>query len=94
MSGFEFVFSLFALLLGSSLVEVTGFVRTVKARRVRLGWLKAAARRVRDGPPDLVVARRLRSRAASGGLRGRGERRRLGCGCGRIGEDKPRTGLL
>ena len=41
MSPFEFVFSLFGLLLGVSLVEVlSGFVRTVKARRtVRLGWL-------------------------------------------------------
>ncbi len=41
MSPFEFVFSLFGLLLGFSLVEVlSGFVRTIKARRtVRLGWL-------------------------------------------------------
>lgn len=41
MNAFEFVFSLFGLLLGFSLVEVlAGFVRTVKARRkVRLGWL-------------------------------------------------------
>ena len=41
MSAFEFVFSLFGLLLGLSLVEVlAGLVRTVKARKaVRLGWL-------------------------------------------------------
>ena len=41
MNAFEFVFSLFGLLLGFSLVEVlAGFVRTMKARRkVRLGWL-------------------------------------------------------
>jgi hypothetical protein len=38
---FEFVFSLFGLLLGFSLVEVLGgFGRTLKARtRIRLGWL-------------------------------------------------------
>jgi hypothetical protein len=49
MTGFEFLFSLFALLLGFMLVEVLGgFVRAVKAARprpgshdvpVRLGWL-------------------------------------------------------
>lgn len=41
MSGFEFVFTLFGLLLGLSLAEVlAGFLRTVKARRaVRIGWL-------------------------------------------------------
>lgn len=41
MSEFEFVFTLFGLLLGLSLVEVVnGLVRTVKARRTtRLGWL-------------------------------------------------------
>lgn len=41
MNAFEFVFSLFGLLLGLSLVEVlSGFVRTVKARKhIRLGWL-------------------------------------------------------
>ena len=41
MSAFEFVFSLFGLLLGFSLVEVlSGLVRTVKLRdRVRIGWL-------------------------------------------------------
>ena len=41
MSPFEFVFSLFGLLLGFSLVEVlAGFVRTMKARKkVRLGFL-------------------------------------------------------
>ena len=41
MSKFEFVFSLFGLLMGFSLVEVLGgFVKTLKARQhVRLGWL-------------------------------------------------------
>jgi len=41
MSAFEFVFSLFGLLLGFSLVEVLGKLATsVKARpRIRLGWL-------------------------------------------------------
>ena len=41
MSDFEFVFSLFGLLLGFSLVEVlSGLVRTVKLRgKVRVGWL-------------------------------------------------------
>jgi hypothetical protein len=41
MSDFEFVFSLFGLMLGFSLAEVLGgFIRTIKARRhVRLGWL-------------------------------------------------------
>jgi hypothetical protein len=41
MSAFEFVFSLFGLLLGFSLVEVlSGLVRTVKLRHaVRVGWL-------------------------------------------------------
>lgn len=41
MSAFEFVFSLFGLLLGLSLVEVLGgLVRTIKAKRtVRIGWL-------------------------------------------------------
>lgn len=41
MSAFEFVFSLFGLLLGLSLVEVlAGFVRAMKSRaRVRVGWL-------------------------------------------------------
>jgi hypothetical protein len=41
MSAFEFVFSLFGLLLGFSLVEVLqGLVRTLKLRRqVRIGWL-------------------------------------------------------
>ena len=49
MSQFEFVFSLFSLLLGFSLVEVlSGLVRTLKLRRppgpdakraVRIGWL-------------------------------------------------------
>lgn len=41
MSDFEFVFSLFGLLLGLSLAEVLGgFGRALKARhRVRLGWL-------------------------------------------------------
>ena len=41
MSDFEFVFSLFGLMLGFSLAEVLGgLIRTVKARRhVRLGWL-------------------------------------------------------
>ena len=41
MSAFEFVFSLFGLLLGFSLVEVlSGLVRTVKLRSaVRIGWL-------------------------------------------------------
>ncbi len=41
MDRFEFVFSLFGLLLGFSLVEVLGgFGRTLKARtRIRLGWL-------------------------------------------------------
>jgi hypothetical protein len=41
MTPFEFVFSLFGLLLGLSLAEVlTGLARTIKQRRtVRLGWL-------------------------------------------------------
>ncbi|MDF7776933.1 hypothetical protein P1X14_16875 [Sphingomonas sp. AOB5] len=41
MSPFEFVFSLFGLLLGFSLVEVlSGLVKTVKLRgTVRIGWL-------------------------------------------------------
>jgi hypothetical protein len=41
VSDFEFVFSLFGLMLGFSLAEVLGgLIRTVKARRhVRLGWL-------------------------------------------------------
>lgn len=41
MSAFEFVFSLFGLLLGFSLVEVlSGLVRTMKLRgTVRIGWL-------------------------------------------------------
>jgi hypothetical protein len=41
VSHFEFVFSLFGLLLGLSLAEVLGgAVRTLKARRhVRVGWL-------------------------------------------------------
>jgi len=41
MSQFEFVFSLFGLLLGLSLAEVLGgFGKAVKARaRVRIGWL-------------------------------------------------------
>jgi hypothetical protein len=49
MTGFEFLFSLFALLLGFMLVEVLGgFVRAVKAARplpgsrkaaIRIGWL-------------------------------------------------------
>jgi hypothetical protein len=41
MGGFEFVFSLFAIILGLSLVEVlTGFSRALKRRRVvHLGWL-------------------------------------------------------
>lgn len=41
MSAFEFVFSLFGLLLGFSLVEVlSGLVRTVKLRgKTRIGWL-------------------------------------------------------
>ena len=41
MGAFEFVLSLFGLLLGLSLAEVlTGLVRTVKSRQaVRLGWL-------------------------------------------------------
>lgn len=41
MSAFEFVFSLFGLLLGFSLVEVLGgFARTINARpKIRLGWL-------------------------------------------------------
>lgn len=41
MSAFEFVFSLFGLLLGLSLAEVLGgLVRVVQARRsVRIGWL-------------------------------------------------------
>jgi hypothetical protein len=41
MSAFEFVFSLFGLLLGFSLVEVlSGLVRTVKLRgTIRVGWL-------------------------------------------------------
>ena len=41
MTGFEFVFSLFALLLGLSLAEVLGgLARTLKQRKaVRIGWL-------------------------------------------------------
>ena len=41
MSAFEFVFSLFGLLLGFSLVEVLGkLAASVKARpQIRLGWL-------------------------------------------------------
>ena len=41
MTNFEFVFSLFGLLMGLSLAEVLrGFGRAVKARgRVRIGWL-------------------------------------------------------
>jgi hypothetical protein len=41
MSAFEFVFSLFGLLLGLSLVEVLGgLVRALKSRkRLRVGWL-------------------------------------------------------
>jgi hypothetical protein len=41
MSEFEFVFSLFGLMLGFSLAELlSGLVRAVRARRtVRLGWL-------------------------------------------------------
>jgi len=41
MSAFEFVFSLFGLLLGLSLAEVLGgFGKAVKARaRIRIGWL-------------------------------------------------------
>lgn len=41
MSQFEFLFSLFGLLLGLSLAEIFGgFARTVQARRkIRLGWL-------------------------------------------------------
>jgi hypothetical protein len=41
MSSFEFVFSLFGLLLGLSLAEVlSGFGKAVKARRrVHIGWL-------------------------------------------------------
>ena len=41
MSDFEFVFSLFGLLLGLSLAEVlSGFGKALKARRrVRIGWL-------------------------------------------------------
>jgi hypothetical protein len=41
MSIFEFVFSLFGLVLGLSLAEVlAGFARTVRAReRIRMGWL-------------------------------------------------------
>jgi hypothetical protein len=41
MTAFEFVFSLFGLLLGLSLAEVlNGLARTLKQRRVvRLGWL-------------------------------------------------------
>jgi len=41
MSIFEFVFSLFGLVLGLSLAEVlSGFARTVQARReIRMGWL-------------------------------------------------------
>lgn len=41
MDGFNFAFSLFALLLGLSLAEVlTGFARALKRRRVvHLGWL-------------------------------------------------------
>jgi hypothetical protein len=41
LDGFNFAFSLFAIILGLSLVEVlTGFARALKRRRVvRLGWL-------------------------------------------------------
>ena len=41
MSQFEFVFSLFGLLLGLSIAEVmSGFGKAVKARsRLRIGWL-------------------------------------------------------
>jgi hypothetical protein len=41
MSNFEFVFSLFGLMLGLSMTEVmSGLSRTLKARkRVRIGWL-------------------------------------------------------
>ncbi len=40
MTPFEFVFSLFGLLLGLSLTEVLGgFVRAVTAKARRLGWL-------------------------------------------------------
>lgn len=41
MKGFEYVFSLFGLLLGLSITEIlSGFSRVMKARRqVRLGWL-------------------------------------------------------
>lgn len=41
MSGFEFLFSLFGLLLGLSLAEVLGgFGKALKARaRIRIGWL-------------------------------------------------------
>lgn len=41
MSNFEFVFSLFGLMLGLSMAEVmSGLARTLKARkRVRVGWL-------------------------------------------------------
>ncbi|MBC7985563.1 MAG: hypothetical protein H7X93_02680 [Sphingomonadaceae bacterium] len=41
MTGFEFVFSLFALLLGLSVAEVLGgFARAVqKRRKIRIGWL-------------------------------------------------------
>ena len=41
MSAFEFVFSLFGLLLGLSLAEVlNGLARTLKARRsIKVGWL-------------------------------------------------------
>lgn len=41
MSSFEFVFSLFGLVLGLSIAEVlAGFARTVQVRkRVRIGWL-------------------------------------------------------
>jgi hypothetical protein len=44
MSDFEFVFSLFGLMLGFSLAElVGGLVRALKARRhMRLGWLTPA----------------------------------------------------
>ena len=44
MTDFEFVFSLFGLLLGLSLAEVLGgLARTLKARRkVRIGWLTPA----------------------------------------------------
>ena len=45
MDGFNFAFSLFAIILGLSLVEVlTGFARALKRRRlVHLGWLTPIA---------------------------------------------------